>query len=72
MWVRMIRLRDPWFGAEAALASGASNVEAAELACLAASVTVKKLGVTGTASPQELIEKLGGGQQVQYPIANTE
>jgi len=39
----------------AALASGASNVEAAELACLAASVTVKKIGITGAASPKELI-----------------
>jgi len=42
----------------AALASGASNVEAAELACRAASVTVKKLGVTGAASPQEIRAKL--------------
>ena len=42
----------------AALASGASNVEAAELACLAASVTVKKLGQTGAASPDELLTKL--------------
>jgi rfaE bifunctional protein kinase chain/domain len=44
----------------AALASGASNVEAAEIACLAASVTVKKLGVTGAASPAELLAKLDG------------
>jgi rfaE bifunctional protein kinase chain/domain len=39
----------------AALASGATNVEAAELACLAASVTIKKLGVTGAASPSEVL-----------------
>jgi len=41
----------------AALASGASNLEAAELACLAAAVTIKKLGITGAASPQEVIAK---------------
>jgi len=41
----------------AALASGATNVEAAELACLAASVTVKKIGITGAASPQELLDR---------------
>jgi len=42
----------------AALASGATAVEAAELACIAASVTVKKLGQTGAASPEELVGKL--------------
>ncbi len=42
----------------AALASGATNVEAADLACLAASVTVKKIGITGAASPEELLDKL--------------
>ena len=41
----------------AALASGASPVEAATLACLAASVTVKKLGTTGAAAPQELLAR---------------
>jgi len=41
----------------AALASGATNVEAAELACLAASITIKKLGITGAASPGELLGK---------------
>jgi len=44
----------------AALASGATNVEAAELACLAASVTIKKIGVTGAASPQELLDNSDG------------
>jgi len=44
----------------AALASGASNVEAAELACLAASITVKKIGVTGAASPKELMDRFDG------------
>ena len=42
----------------AALASGATSVEAATVACLAASVTVKKLGITGAASPQELRDRL--------------
>ncbi len=41
----------------AALASGATSVEAAELACLAASVTVKKIGITGAASPTELLDR---------------
>ncbi|MBM4034410.1 MAG: hypothetical protein FJ291_21910 [Planctomycetes bacterium] len=41
----------------AALASGASNVEAADLACLAAAVTVKKIGITGAASPEELLTR---------------
>ena len=44
----------------AALASGATNVEAAALACLAASVTVKKLGQTGAANPDELLAKFDG------------
>jgi rfaE bifunctional protein kinase chain/domain len=43
----------------AALASGATPVEAAELACLASSVTVKKLGQTGAAGPEELLARLG-------------
>lgn len=39
-----------------ALAAGASPVEAACLANLSASITVKKIGVTGTASPAELMD----------------
>ncbi len=39
----------------AGLAAGCSMVEAAELANLAASVTVQKLHITGTASPQEIL-----------------
>ncbi|MFW6162547.1 MAG: bifunctional heptose 7-phosphate kinase/heptose 1-phosphate adenyltransferase [Planctomycetota bacterium] len=42
----------------AALAAGASPAEAADLACLAASVTVRKLGITGAASPAELRTRL--------------
>ncbi len=41
----------------AALGVGASLVEAAALGNLAASITIKKIGETGTASPQELISK---------------
>ena len=56
----------------AALASGATNVEAAELACLAAAVTVKKIGVTGAASPAELIDKFSGAGAIEYRISNIE
>jgi rfaE bifunctional protein kinase chain/domain len=45
------------FGAmlTAALAAGASPVEAGFMANLASAVTIRKLGVTGTASPAELL-----------------
>ena len=46
-------------GAVLALASGASGLEAALVGTLAASVTVRKLGTTGTASPEELRAALG-------------
>jgi bifunctional ADP-heptose synthase (sugar kinase/adenylyltransferase) len=39
-----------------ALAVGASPLEAAQLAVLAASVTVQKIGMTGTASPGEILD----------------
>jgi rfaE bifunctional protein kinase chain/domain len=39
----------------AALAAGASLLEAAQLAVLTASVTIQKLGTTGTASPEEVL-----------------
>ncbi len=39
----------------AALAVGASPLEAASLGHLAASITARKLGVTGTASPEEIM-----------------
>lgn len=41
-----------------ALAGGAALVEAATIANLAASITVRQLGVTGTASPDELMRAL--------------
>lgn len=40
----------------AALAAGASAVEAAQLGHLASAVTIHKLGITGTASPDEILE----------------
>jgi len=43
-------------GTAAALAAGASPVEATELANLAAGVTVQKLFVTGTATREEILE----------------
>jgi rfaE bifunctional protein kinase chain/domain len=39
-----------------ALAGGASAVEAARMGHIAASVTIRKLGITGAASPEEMIE----------------
>jgi rfaE bifunctional protein kinase chain/domain len=44
-------------GIACALGVGASNTEAALLGNLAAAVTVKKIGTTGTASPTEVAEK---------------
>jgi sugar/nucleoside kinase (ribokinase family) len=45
-------------GAVLALACGASSLEAALVGTLASSVTVRKLGTTGTATPEELREAL--------------
>jgi len=39
----------------ASLAAGASNTEAASIACLASAVTIRKLNVTGTATPTEIL-----------------
>lgn len=44
-------------GIACALGAGATFVEAASLGNLAAAVTIKKIGTTGTASPAEVIEK---------------
>jgi len=38
-----------------ATAAGAGRAEAAALGCLASGVTVKKIGVTGTATPEEIL-----------------
>ena len=45
------------------LAAGATNVEAGILANLAAAVTVEKLDQTGTASPQEILERFDWARQ---------
>lgn len=39
----------------ASLAAGASHTEAASIACLASAVTIRKLNVTGTATPAEIL-----------------
>jgi bifunctional ADP-heptose synthase (sugar kinase/adenylyltransferase) len=44
----------------AGLVGGATAVEAACLATLATGVTIRKLGVTGTASPQEILAQYDG------------
>jgi bifunctional ADP-heptose synthase (sugar kinase/adenylyltransferase) len=44
--------------AGSAIAAGATLKEAALIGCLAASVTIKKLGTTGTASVAEMLENL--------------
>ena len=38
------------------LASGATSLQAAQIACLCSSVTIKKIGGTGTASREEVLE----------------
>lgn len=43
-------------GIVAALSAGARPAEAAFIGCLASGVTVRKLGQTGTASPQEMLD----------------
>ena len=37
------------------LASGATSLQAAQVACLCSSVTIKKMGETGTASREEVL-----------------
>jgi rfaE bifunctional protein kinase chain/domain len=54
-----------------ALAAGATNLEAGMLANLAAAVTVEKLDQTGTASPQEILERhdlalMGAGESTPH------
>ena len=41
----------------AVLSAGGTDAEAAYTACLASSVTVKKLNTTGTAAPEELLAR---------------
>jgi rfaE bifunctional protein kinase chain/domain len=44
-------------GIVSALCAGASQVEAGTLGCLVASITVQQIGVTGTASPDQVRER---------------
>ena len=50
-------------GIVSALCAGAGIGEAAEVGNLAASITIKQLGTTGTASPDQMIEALGRYQR---------
>ena len=43
-------------GIAAALCAGASVPEAAEIGCLAAGVTVRQIGTTGTATRKQILE----------------
>ena len=45
-------------GIVSALCAGASTVEASAVGNLAASITVQQLGTTGTASPEQVLERL--------------
>ncbi len=47
-------------GIVAALCGGATNREAALVGNLAASVTIRQIGATGTATPQQLLDALAG------------
>lgn len=44
-------------GIVSSLCAGASPIEAAEIGCLVASLTVQQIGVTGTASPDQLRQR---------------
>lgn len=57
-------------GIACALAVGASKAEAALLGNLAAAVTVRKIGTTGTASPEEILERFGVWQKQQRADAS--
>jgi bifunctional ADP-heptose synthase (sugar kinase/adenylyltransferase) len=48
-------------GIACAVAAGASYAEAAAFGCLVASVTVRQLGTTGTATPEQVREAAGEG-----------
>lgn len=45
-------------GIVSGLCAGASTVEAAVLGCLVASITVQQIGVTGTATPEQVLHRL--------------
>ncbi|MBI3863911.1 MAG: carbohydrate kinase [Planctomycetia bacterium] len=49
-------------GIVSALAAGATPAQAAHLGCLVASITIQQIGVTGTASPAQVIERFRESQ----------
>ncbi len=53
-------------GAVLALAAGATLPEAALVGCLVASITVQQLATTGTATPQQVLERLALWQEQQH------
>jgi bifunctional ADP-heptose synthase (sugar kinase/adenylyltransferase) len=54
-------------GAVLALCSGASLAEAALVGCLVASITVEQLATTGTATPEQVVERLALWRQQNGP-----
>ncbi|MCG3196598.1 MAG: Bifunctional protein HldE [bacterium] len=52
-----------------ALCAGATLVEAGILGCLAASISVQKIGITGTANPEELLKRLAEYQAAGYSVS---
>lgn len=56
-------------GAVSALSAGASLVEAALVGSLVASITVQQLGTTGTASPEQLLQRLSDVHAGRVPGA---
>jgi sugar/nucleoside kinase (ribokinase family) len=44
-------------GIVSALCAGATPAQAARLGCLVASITIQQLGVTGTASPEQVLAR---------------
>ncbi|MFO1020742.1 MAG: PfkB family carbohydrate kinase [Planctomycetales bacterium] len=53
-------------GIVSALCAGATPAQAAHLGCLVASITIQQIGVTGTASPAQVRQRLADQQQGRY------
>ena len=49
-------------GIVSALCAGASPAQAAHLGCLVASITIQQIGVTGTASPAQVLARFHESQ----------
>jgi rfaE bifunctional protein kinase chain/domain len=50
-------------GIVSALCAGAAAEQAAHLGCLVASITIQQIGVTGSASPEQILSRFGEGLQ---------